>query len=154
MGSDDFFVGRQHKMMLVGNQNQFFFAVQAHVVQRFGCFNGFMRFSFHWAVGGWSSRSKARRPTQSRQGGVSLAWLFSRWFKPRGFYAFSGSLKRIQSKRLYAVLKRFSGCIQGQSSGFFRNSYRPECKQLFHVVFLSTKFTQFEKYNKKTTRFR
>lgn len=42
MGSDDFFVGRQHKMMLVGNQNQLFFAVQAHVVQRFGCFNGFM----------------------------------------------------------------------------------------------------------------
>lgn len=28
--------------MFVGNQNQLFFAVQAHIVQRFGCFNGFM----------------------------------------------------------------------------------------------------------------
>lgn len=39
-------------MMLVGNQNQLFFAVQAHVVQRFGCFNGFMlgKSGIHFAV--------------------------------------------------------------------------------------------------------
>ena len=144
--------------MFVGNQNQLFFAVQAHIVQRFGCFNGFMprKGGIHFAVqlvGKAAAQKQGGKYNRNKMNFCAHGNALNH-VKWRGFYAFSGCLKRIQSKRLYAVLKRFSGCIQGQSSGFFRNSYHLECKQLFHVVFLSTKFTQFEKYNKKTTRFR